>query len=312
MTDTNTQEVQNQDFESMSLDELGQFIDASNNIENPVESKIEEESSPEIPEPIEESDDSLNDVTHASDGTGDDNSTETDTQNQQEGNFDTSIGDDNPFFKGKSRDELIDIIQHGTQKISRQQNEINNFRLRYEKNNTTLENKNVNEKQPIDDLYEHYDKDDVESIQQIVRQTLKAEDENNRRQQELVLESNENQNQIAWKSLSNLLNVQNPEVARSIEDQLNTEIATMGRERTLQVPEWVNQKVQGLLPQLNTSNNLNQTNSNMNIRRKKASAATASSGGGTVSGDSSMKGKPEPSDPEQYVQWLAQNHGLNI
>ena len=233
------------------------------------------------------------------------------------------LNEESPFYKNKSRDDLIQSLEHGTQKISRQENELNGIRKQLEliqQNQLLLSNQQKADPGDVDEAEEflsQFDDDQMRAIDLIIEKKIKNDHEKELKNTSEQKDRNQKENNLAWKGLENTLNYISPGLKRKAEDLLLKEMESLGEDQTIYKSEWLQSFIEKRLPtlSLNDESNLKPNNSNGynkdSLIKKKVNASTISSGSYNA-GETSLKGKPEPRDPDEYLQWLNQNSGLKI
>ena len=250
-----------------------------------------------------------------------DSSDSTDSE-ETESTEEVSEVEEDVRFKGKERTDLISSIQNGSKKISRQNNEIfllkNQLKTERESREAILSeiksSKASNEVNEDEDLLSGYDKNDINVINRLVKKQLDANNQNIIRQQKEDQERIEKENDSAWNRYSETLEIIDPNGHSRIKESLINEIQQKGNASTLFKKGWVQSFVKANLkaPSGSKSNSLTQSSNNKtNLVKRKSNAATINGGSNTSNGGS-FKGKPEPSDPAEYLKWYKDNTGISI
>ena len=156
MSDTIENEL---DYDTMSEDDLADFINKSNGEE--VEERIEETSD----NPGEENETEKLD-----------NTTDTGSDNEDSEDSEEETDSESEYTKGKSRSELLKMIQNGSNKISQQHNEIHKYKQNLKEPSNQKTESKPQTTADLSDLESKYDKEDLDAIQKLVDQRLKAID----------------------------------------------------------------------------------------------------------------------------------------
>jgi len=284
------------DIDSMDFDELSKHLDDVEGVKT--EMDTESQSEPE-----------------ETDGANED--TKEEVQEETEESKEDETSNESPFTKGKSRDELLEIISNNNKNASRQENEIHNFRKSQDEMRTELnEIKKINTdnktKEKEDDIYKDYDKDDLNIIDTRVVKILEQRNENERINNQKQQERYSDENEQVWKSIADTMSITDPDLKVNLEKKLLDEIKSKGKESTLSSKGWVSAYSRRILPELSKSKeSLKPSTSKEGLIKRKKDASTTT-GGANTSSNNSLKGKPEPSDPDEYVKWLIANTGERI
>lgn len=298
MTDTQNNTL---DFDSMSEDQLASYIDSGGATSEVVEAEKDQDNGVEQPSEQKE---------------------EVTEENQVEDDQQEEVYEEDVRFKGKERPDLISSIQNGSKKISRQNNEIyllkNQLRTERESREAILNDikssKAIKEVDEVDDLLSGYDKNDINVINKLVKKQLDANNQLIIKQKKEDQERIESDNDSSWNRYSETLAILDPTSHERIKESLINEIQQKGNASTLYKKGWVQSFVKANLKDSggSTSNSSNQSSNNKtNLVKRKSNAATIN-GGSNTSGGGSLKGKPEPSDPVEYLKWCKDNLGISI
>tara|TARA_R100000995_G_scaffold74389_2_gene43422 strand:+ start:185 stop:1069 length:885 start_codon:yes stop_codon:yes gene_type:complete len=289
----------NTDIQSMSTDELRDFINKENGI--PVNS--DENTEPSTDNVENETVQNENETVE-----------ETDTVEVKP---EESTNNEKPFYKGKSRDQLIDMQENATKKISQQENYLKKLEQEIEaiKNNQNqvMQNKKVAEEED-DDFLERYDKDDVEAILKLVDRKLQSREKQQIKQTEEQKKANFSENDIQFRAMQDALALSDMDLFNEFNVRVNKELLEKGREKTADKKGWFNNFATKTLNEIKK----NKANSETLVAEKKQKLVSrkinASSIPTTTTGSqsSSWKGKPEPKGAEDYRKWLVENAGIKL
>lgn len=210
------------------------------------------------------------------------------------------------FYKGKSREELIAMVENGTRKISEQGNAIHQFKTQLDSVQAQVQTiQSSKEQKQEDDILSQYRDEDKEAIRKLIRQERLAETQQQQETSKQERQRAVDENERFWESLQAI----NPKLAAEIQPKVFDTIRK-DPDNTYYKPGWMAQNFRSFIPA--QGGNAGQTTPNDGLIRKKVGAATAVGGTSNPSQTSSLKGKPEPSDPDEYVKWLRDNQGISI
>lgn len=285
-------------FKEMNTEQLEQFINSSNaNGINEESSNTEEVSNLEVSE-TEEQQIEETEVTEESE---DDKPEEAEVET-------TTSADEKPFYKDKTREEIIEMQENATKKISRQENELYSMRKeladirkQISKNQKEIENTEV------DEVLDQYSEDDRKAIELLIEKKLKDKEAFKSQQTEEQIRITEKENENFWANAKLIID---PSYEKDIEESLISEIRSKGQKDTLQQPNWVKDYVAKQLNIIRNSGEIKSSSKN-NLVKKKVKAATVT-GGSSASAGNGWKGKPEPKNSADYREWAKENLGLVI
>lgn len=285
-------------FKEMNTEQLEQFINSSNaNGINEESSNTEEVSNVEISETEEQ----IVEEAEVTEESKEDKPKETEEET-------TKTADEKPFYKNKTREEIIEMQENATKKISRQENELYNMRKELADIRKQIsKNQESKENSEIDDILSEYSEDDRKAIEVLIEKKLKDKEAFNNQQSEEQLRLTEKENESFWANAKVIID---PSYQKDIEESLITEIRTKGQKDTLHKPGWVKDYVQKQLENIRNSGEVKSSSKN-NLVKKKVKAATIT-GGSSVSTSNGWKGKPEPKNSADYREWAKENLGLVI
>jgi hypothetical protein len=219
----------------------------------------------------------------------------------------------NKFFDGKSNDELINIIENGTKKISQQENNINTLKKQVEElTQLTQQFNREKEKEDIEDKYSNYDPSDVEAIKSLAQEEYQRLKNQEIKQTEQELENNFRENDNAYRIIEENLMELNPELLPAFQGELQKRIDQYGQNSTINKKGWiqaVKKEIYAKIKNQNSSSNQIQKKNNVLARKVKANSPQTSS---TNNNSNSWKGKPQPNTPKEFREWVKVNAGLTI
>jgi hypothetical protein len=295
------------DFDSMTEEELEAYLDEKEGVG-------QSRQSPEVEQvETEEAEDGGAESANVEQP---ENEVQDDTPETGEDNDESSEeSEESPFYRGKKREDLIKTIEHGTKKISSQENSINQLKKELEElkanQQTILTQQSTQKPQSEEDDYtDLYDSDDLKAIDKLVEKKLRQIEEQKQTQSQQQIKMNAQNNELEWASIESSLTVLDPKMAGDLKESLLKEMQVNGAENTIQQPNWVREFAITSLQRLRNSTDTTRKRNDGLIERKRN--ATSVGSGSVVASDNSLKGKPEPDDPELYVKWLAQNQGIKI
>ena len=286
------------DIKNMSTDELRNFIDKENGItvnsdENtkPSKDKVENETVINENETVEE--------------------TDTGKVKPEE-----STDDEKPFYKGKSREQLIEMQENATRKISQQENYLKKLQQEIEaiKNNQNQLMQSRKEVEVEEDFVDRYDKDDLKTIEKIVDRRLQSREKQYNEQTEAQKKANFEENDIKFRAMQDALQLSDINLFNEFNKRVNKELQEKGREQTADQKGWFNNFAAKTLNEIKN----NKANSENEVAQKKqklvARKINATSTPTTTTGrqSNSWKGKPEPKKAEDYRKWVFENTGIKI
>lgn len=292
------QNVDTIDYESMSEEELSNYLDEQEGKLKETKEEVQSDSGEQQNEQEQEQEEQVEENNSLADSANEE-------QVQEEDN------DESVFYKNKKREDLIETIEHGTRKITRQENDIHRLNRELEeirKNQKATVERQPKEKDVIDELSEQYDSNDISAIDKIVERKLKLIEERRANEKKQFVEQTVQENELSWSSIQTTLDNLDKGMSKKVQDVLINEMKTQGAENTLQVKGWVTDYTARILPTLNKKV---QPQSDEKLIKRKVSASTAGSSN-KAPDDRSWIGKPEPKDPDDYLKWLKQNHGIVI
>ena len=167
-------------------------------------------------------------------------SEETETQDETVAEPITEDEVDDPYFRGKTKKEMYEIIKQNNAMISRQSNKEHEIMKRLEQLEQ-LKNK-VEEKKAEDELYfvdesgkkVPYDKRDIEVIEKLVDRKLEYSSRAKREQEVKQKADNVQDNEQAWADLS----IYNPSLKAEIQEKVLAEIQR-DKASTLESKGWL-------------------------------------------------------------------------
>jgi len=222
----------------------------------------------------------------------------------------------NNFFDGKSNDELINIIENGTKKISQQENNINTLKKQVEElTKLTQQFNREKEKESIEDKYSNYDPSDVETIKSLAQEEYQRLKNQEIKQNEQELENNFRENDNAYRIIEENLMELNPELLPAFQAELQKRIEQYGQNSTINKKGWIQTVKKEIFPKIknqNSSSNQIQKKNNVLARKVKANSPQTNS---TANNSNSWEGKPQPKTPNEYREWYNANNkakGLSI
>lgn len=286
------------DIKNMSTDELRNFIDKENGItvnsdENtePSTDNVENETVINENETVEETD-------------------------TVEVKPEESTDDEKPFYKGKSREQLIEMQENATRKISQQENYLKKLQQEIEaiKNNQNQLMQSRKEVEVEEDFVDRYDKDDLKTIEKIVDRRLQSREKQYNEQTEAQKKANFEENDIQFRAMQDALQLSDINLFNEFNKRVNKELQEKGREQTADQKGWFNNFAAKTLNEIKN----NKANSENEVAQKKQKLvarkinATSTPTTTTGSQSNSWKGKPEPKKAEDYRKWVFENTGIKI
>jgi hypothetical protein len=281
------------DFNAMSEEELATFINSANDEEPVINEEVveEPEQAEEDSETVEETEEEV--VSEESEDDKPEEAVESD--------------DDLPFYKGKSREDIIDMQENAKRKISRQENELNSLRKEIESiKNSLSDKKEQANAEELDEFLNQYDTEDRKAIEVIIDKKLRDIETAKVRQTEEQQQTTVQENERFWSDAKDFID---PQTYNQVQESLIKEMQNKGKESTLYKPNWVKDFVRNQIQSLKNDSEAKAT-SKTNLIKKKAKAATVT--GGSANTGNNWKGKPEPEDPEEYRHWAKANLGVVI
>lgn len=265
------------DNEKLNIED-GANVDQSILEEMGIESETESEQEPEQPEEQQE---------------------EQEQDQEAEQVEETKETEEKPFYKDKSRDELIDMVENGTRKITQQGQELSEWKKRIE----AIEQ--ANKKSPEEqkkDPYAGYNKEDIATIKQLFREQMENIEKEKQEQIKQQNELNQRDNEAYWRTLE----VASPEMTAAIKKSIEDDYVKTGLDGTLYKKDYLLEKVADYRKNGKITGNAN----SQNVNARKAKAATAGSQGADFGG----KAKPSQKDVskmsfEEYEKY-AKEQGL--
>ncbi len=279
-------EAVEKDLESMSMEELEEYI-RNENIPEDENKSDSNENSQTVQDNIQGQESTLN--------------SESETTKPDEGNFD----DEEPFYKGKQRHEIIEMQKNATRKISQQQNELHKLQKELEEKQRRLEE--VNKPQSSDNKQDpyaalsDYDPQDQQAIALIVEKTLATQEEKRRKNEEEKAAQTKMRNEQDYEVISDILVSDYPDKAADIQKAIVDEIV---KDPTVlsSDPTWVKTNWRRFLPQ--KSGTKANTAATETVTRKVRAATVGSGGGQGSSAYSGPKKNIENMDPDEYLDYL--------
>lgn len=266
-------------FNEMSLDELENFINSG-------ESNKEQEENTEQQEQEQEQE-----TEESTDDTG--------TEDQTEESTDESHQEDSKGpgkqFEGKSPEELLKIIQDQQNFISRQGNQIGDFKKQMKQLKETMKPKLDNDK---------YEKEDVNFIREMIRAEFEEIQEKSQKQLQEEANYNFEQNQQAFLALKS-----DPVMYSKIKPFLDKQFADTNQD-VLYQPGWVQNQIGVAIKQLVTggaSQSSSDSSAQSVIDRKKK--ANMNSGTSSSKGDAKKKNVANMSSSE-YLKHIGGTLGI--
>tara|TARA_R100000789_G_C3008547_1_gene150695 strand:- start:465 stop:1370 length:906 start_codon:yes stop_codon:yes gene_type:complete len=288
-------------FEEMETEQLEKFITSGGQTvevasdETPKEEEKEEEKEEVVSEKEEE-----------------ESSEESEESEEPEVNQE-EVSETNNFYKGKERDDLIKIIEDQNRHISRQGNELGDFRKvvkEVEELKSTVNSKPKAEEE--DAFLAQYDKNDVEAIEKLISNKIESREANKRDFIEKQLKYNKEQNEKTFEKLQ-----QESDLFVKLEPFLENKFESSGKTQeerirnTLEIdPNWVQNTVLEVFKNnfsLNTPK-VNSKDNNDVVRKKKSAGSINNSKSGNLN---TRKFKEEPSDPNEYLEYMKER-GVNV
>ncbi|MHA1968398.1 MAG: hypothetical protein ACW964_11405 [Candidatus Hodarchaeales archaeon] len=219
----------------------------------------------------------------------------------------------NQFFDGKSNDELINIIENGTKKISQQENNINMLKKQVEElTQLTQQFNRVKEDEELENKYSNYEPSDLEAIKSLAREEFQRLKSKETEQTQQELENNFRENDSDYRLIEDNLMDLNPELIAPFQNELSKRIDQFGKNSTIHKKGWIKSIKKEIISQIRkTSSSQNQIQKKNNViaRKVKANSPQANS---TANNSNSWKNKPQPTNPEEYRIWLKENQGISI
>lgn len=286
------------DIQSMSTDELRNFI----NTENGITVNSDENTEPSTDNVENETVINENETVE-----------ETDTVEVKP---EESTDDEKPFYKGKSREQLIEMQENATRKISQQENYLKKLQQEIEaiKNNQNQMMQSRKEVEVEKDLLDRYDKDDLETIEMIVDRRFESREKQYNEQTEAQKKANFEENDIQFRAMQDALQLSDINLFNEFNKRVNKELQEKGREQTADQKGWFNNFAAKTLNEIKN----NKANSENEVAQKKQKLvarklnATSTPTTTTGSQSNSWKGKPEPKGSEDYRKWFFENTGMKI
>lgn len=276
------------------MEELANFINQANGIQKVDEQPVASE------DVVEESEQTLQE--------------EETIQNDEE----TIVEEDvkpqkNQFFDGKSDEELINIIENGTKKISSQENTINSLKKEVEElKQLTQQINRVKEDEELENKYSNYEPSDLEAIKSLAREEFQRLKSKETEQTQQELENNFRENDSDYRLIEDNLMDLNPELIAPFQNELSKRIDQFGKNSTIHKKGWIKSVKKEIISQIRkTSSSQNQIQKKNNViaRKVKANSPQANS---TANNSNSWKNKPQPTNPEEYRIWIKENKGISI
>tara|TARA_R100000458_G_scaffold3349_1_gene2724 strand:+ start:942 stop:1823 length:882 start_codon:yes stop_codon:yes gene_type:complete len=224
--------------------------------------------------------------------------------------------DEKPFYKGKSREQIIEMQENATRKISQQENYLRKLEKEIEaiKNNQNQVMQSKKEVEVQEDFLDRYEKDDLETIEKIVDRRLQSREKQYNEQTEAQKKANFEENDIQFRAMQDALQLSDINLFNEFNKRVNKELQEKGREQTADQKGWFNNFAAKTLNEIKN----NKANSENEVAHKKQKLvarkinATSTPTTTTGSQSNSWKGKPEPKGAEDYRKWLIENAGIKI
>jgi len=223
----------------------------------------------------------------------------------------------NPNYAGKTPQELLDMVENGSRMISQQGSKIRQLEEQIKAIQELKDS--AKDKEIEDEILSRYDKEDVEAIEKIIERKLTNSEKSNvgkdtTQVNEVQRKANETANEQLWQAL----NIgANKAIADELDPILRKEIQA-DPENTLFKKDWVRNRFTEHMKTKEAkvvvpTTDLTNKEKNDNIIKRKISSSTVPSGsGGSQVPTVNFKGTPEPDDPDEYVEWLKANEGVEI
>jgi hypothetical protein len=277
-----------EDFNSMSEDELKNFINKHNDEESEADQVDENESAIQ---------------------------TESVSAKQDQAEPETAKPNDpileSPFYKGKSREEVIEMQENAKRKISQQQNELHQMRLEMEniKGQVSALAKPVETKEdPFEAALKTYDKEDLRIIEQIAERKIREKEELRLNETKEKTRKAQEANEATWRILAPIISSTYPTMANQIQDEIMDKIKA-DPENTLNKEGWLESYWRSYkVPESASSR---KTESNEVVVKRKIMAATVGGGNGSVSGNGTAKKSVESMNAEEYADYML-TKGIDI
>jgi|TARA_R100000093_G_scaffold65670_1_gene36724 hypothetical protein len=294
-----TEQEKNEDinFDSMDEEQLEKFINSGGETSDPESDETsEKEETEKVSE--EKKEEEVNDES--------DDSEEPEKENQEEETEESNS--ESAFYKGKNREDLIEMIDEQNRHISRQGNEIGSLRKIQDQVNDLESEVRAKPKKEEDDLLSSYDSQDIQAIELILD---KREKKRLAEAQEWI-SYNKKQNEIDYQELQN-----NTELFEKVSPLLDEKFESSGKTQeerirnTLETdPGWLKKTIFEVV-----SNNFSvpdpkvKSGNDENVKRKKSKANSINN---TKSANiNTRKFKSEPDDPNEYIEYLKER-GITI
>ena len=259
----------------------------------------------ELPETDDKDDENSNEDND--DNAGDDDNGEdggAEAGEGEDGGEDNGTSEEKPFYKGKTREELIEMVENGTKKISKQNNEIHDFRGRLESLEQTKKQEIDKSQESVEqELLNRYNEEDITVVAKIVERELSKKDKLKQQAEQKQKETNAQENEAFWSSLIAI----NPELAKEMESEIHDKMLK-DRDNTYFKPGWVQQFYKNYVS--GDGKEESKPAANNNLVKRKRSAATA--GSGAVGGTKKAPTKSvEAMNDDEYLQHLL-SQGIKI
>jgi len=222
----------------------------------------------------------------------------------------------NQFFDGKSNDDLINIIENGTKKISQQENNINSLKKQVEElTQLTQQFNRVKEDEELENKYSNYEPSDLEAIKSLAREEFLRLKSKETEQTQQELENNFRENDSDYRLIEDNLMDLNPELIAPFQNELSKRIDQFGKNSTINKKGWVKSVKKDIISEIrktSSSQNQMQKKNNVIARKVKANSPQASS---TANNSNSWIDKPQPNTPKEFRAWYNANNkakGLTI
>ena len=282
------------DFEKMSEEELEGFINSNGQTKPESNNQTSEEKVNEEQETVND-DVSEPEVEEPEEVDQDEEEEEEETESEE-----------SKFYSGKSRDELINMVEENNRHISRQGNEIGELRKLREDMNSLKEQVTKPQKAE-DDLLAQYDKKDIDAIEKILDR--REQQKNNQVKQ--MIQYNKRQNELDYQELQS-----NKDLFDKVVPILDEKFSSMGKNEEERVrnslerdPGWVKKTIFESVTKLTSGKPTMKKSSNQSLKEKKSRASSINQ---TKSANTNTrKYKAEPEDPNEYIEYMKER-GVNI
>lgn len=286
------------DFDSMSEDQLEKFINSGGQ----TEPESNDQTDSERKEIVNEENEIVNEEIAEPEA---EEPEEVDQDEQEEEEKETESEESN-FYSGKSRDDLINMVEENNRHISRQGNEIGELRKLREDMNT-LKEKVETPNKAEDDLLSQYDSKDIDAIEKI----LDRREQQKQNQVKQMVQYNKRQNELDYQELQS-----NKELFDKVVPILDEKFESMGKNEEERIrnslerdPGWVKKTIFESVTRLTNGKPKIKKSNNQALKDKKSKASSINQ---TKSANTNTrKYKTEPEDPNEYIEYMKER-GVNI